>query len=155
MSGQASTLQLGTRGDTLIKGYETLRLTSYKPTPNDVWTLGWGHTRGVVEGMTCTREQAQKWFDNDTSIAVSAVNAIAVPITQGMFDALVSLVFNAGLGAVISSSTVGSALRRLDYYAAWAGFALWRKQTGKDLLGLARRRSREMVLFLEDGIPTK
>lgn len=155
MSGPGRPLRLGTRGETLIKGYENLRLSAYKPTPNDVWTIGWGHTRGITDGMTCTREQAQVWFDNDVTNAVSTVNAVGVPLTQSMFDALVSLVFNVGLGAVLPSSTVGSALRRLDYFGAWAGFTLWRKQTGKDLLGLARRRSLEMSLFLEDGMPAE
>lgn len=151
MSG--TTLRLGTRGETLIKGYETLRLTAYKPTPNDVWTCGWGHTRDVTADTTCTREQAQVWFDADVASAVSAVNGLGVPLTQSMFDALASLVFNAGPGCVLPTSTIGSALRRLDYYTAWGGFTLWRKQTGRDLLGLARRRSREMTLFLEDGVP--
>lgn len=50
------------------------------------------------------------------------------------------------------------ALSVRDYYVAWAGFTLWRKQRGSDgrlhdLLGLARRRAKEMSLFLEDGLP--
>ena len=87
-----------------------------------------------------------------------------------MFDALVSLVFNAGSGAikpnkepVLKQDDLGSTIwreltgwgkaQRSDYYEACEAFFLWRKQKGKDLLGLARRRAKEMVLFLEDGLP--
>jgi lysozyme len=144
---------LGNRGQELIKSYERLRLIAYLPTPNDVPTIGWGHTRGVRLGMTCTEEQAQQWFLEDVAQAVMAVSSIPVRLTPSMSDALVSLAFNAGAGAVSPTSTIGKALRLPDYFAAWAGFSLWRKQGGRDLLGLARRRAREMELFFEDGLP--
>lgn len=147
-------MRLGTRGEVLIKSFETLRLTGYLPTPNDRPTAGWGHTGPDVKmGQTYTIEQANQWFLSDVNSAVSVVSSLPVKLTQSMFDALVSLVFNVGPSCVNGSSTIGKALRSGDYYTAWAGFALWRKQKGKDLLGLARRRSKEMVLFLEDGLP--
>lgn len=148
-----SQMKLGIRGETLIKGYETLRLTAYMPTSDDVPTIGWGHTKGVKLGDTCTREQAQKWFEEDVSSAVDSVDALPCNLTQSMFDALVSLVFNVGPSSIKQASTIGLALRSWDYYGAWVGFTLWRKQNKKDLLGLARRRAKEMVLFLEDGLP--
>lgn len=143
---------LGRRGAELIKSYEKLSLVAYKPTPQDVWTIGWGHTRGVQEGMICSKEAAETWFIKDTQEAVDAVNALNVPLTQAMFDALVSLTFNTG-AAVARGNTIQRCLILKDYYGAWKGISLWTKQMGKDLLGLARRRSTEMVLFLEDGLP--
>lgn len=144
---------LGPRGEAIIKGKETLRLMAYKPTPKDVWTIGWGHTKSVIEGMKITQEQAQKFFLDDTAEAVAAVNAIGVPLSQSMFDATVSLVFNAGAGAVAWNKTIGTALRSRHYFEAWAGFALYRKQAGIDMRGLAIRRSLEMALFMEDPLP--
>ena len=145
-------LSLGGRGSGLIKSFETLRLKAYLPTPEDVLTIGWGHTRGVKLGEVCTIEQAEKWFVEDTASAIVAVRSLPCQLTQSMFDALCSLVYNAGPSTVAPGSTIGDALRKPvpDYYSAWAGFALWRKQKGKDLLGLARRRAEEMSLFLED-----
>lgn len=155
-----SNLRLGPRGESLIKSFEQLRLTAYKPTRDDVWTIGWGSTRDVYEGLSITIDQAQLRFLADTQNAVRTVNALPCALTQSMFDALVSLVFNVGPGAIKPGSTIGNALHLLaaggkpaGYYTAWAGFALWRKQAGKDLLGLARRRAKEMTLFLEDGLP--
>lgn len=147
-------MRLGTRGEVLIKSFETLRLTGYLPTPNDRPTAGWGHTGSDVKiGQTYTIEQANQWFLSDVNSAVFVVSSLPVKLTQSMFDALVSLVFNVGGSCVNGNSTIGKALRSGNYYAAWTGFALWRKQKGKDLLGLARRRAKEMVLFLEDGLP--
>lgn len=41
-------MKLGTRGEVLIKSFETLRLTGYLPTPNDKPTAGWGHVGPTV-----------------------------------------------------------------------------------------------------------
>lgn len=143
---------LGRRGAELIKSYEKLSLVAYKPTPNDVWTIGWGHTKDVQEGMICSKEAAEIWFVEDTQDAVNAVNSLKVPLTQSMFDALVSLTFNTG-SAVSRGNTIQRCLSLKDYYGTWRAIGLWTKQAGKDLLGLARRRSAEMSLFLEDGLP--
>lgn len=149
----STSFKLGGRGEALIKSYEKLHLVAYMPTPDDKPTIGWGHTRGVKMGMTCNIQQAQQWFMEDTAEAVVAFRRIGVPLTQSMFDALVSLVFNVGAGSVSATSTIGKALRTRPYYLAWAGFTLWRKQAKNDLLGLARRRGEEMMMYLEDGMP--
>lgn len=153
-------ITLGPRGAALIKSYETLRLKAYKPTPDDVWTIGWGSTRGVKAGMVIDEFQAEERFREDTRDAVEAVDYLnrrmlskGYGLTQSMIDALVSLVFNVGPSCISASATIGKALLVGNYYSAWRGFSLWTKQAGNDLLGLARRRSEEMSLFLEDGIP--
>lgn len=151
-------VKLGSRGERLIKSYETLKLVAYMPTPNDRPTIGWGHTKDVKIGQTISLTQAQAFFDEDMADAVAAVSLLVkkakVKLTQSMVDAIISLVFNVGPSAVQSRSTIGSALiEKGDYYLACQGFFLWRKQAGRSLLGLARRRAKEMELFLEDGIP--
>lgn len=160
-------MKLGTRGAELIKSYETLKFSAYLPTKDDVPTIGWGHTRNVKMGDICTIDQAEKWFREDVSGAENEVNSLIekwqVKLTQSMFDALVSLVFNVGGGAIKSGDdkVIGSTIWKelvgwgntRNYYMACSAFFLWRKQKGKDLLGLARRRAKEMVLFLEDGMP--
>ena len=148
-------MTLGKRGADLIKSKETLRLEAYLPTPNDVPTIAYGRTQGVKLGMTCTEEQAEQWFQEDTAAAVRVVNLVALglDLTQSMFDALVSLVYNTGPSSVTLTSTIGAALRKRDWFGAWRGFALWTKQAGKDMRGLATRRAQEMALFMEDPLP--
>ena len=43
----------------LIKESEGLRLAAYLPTANDVWTIGYGHTKGVRKGQIITQAQAE------------------------------------------------------------------------------------------------
>lgn len=145
-------MNTGRRGLDLIKRYETLHLKAYLPTPNDVPTIGWGHTRGVRMGDTCTEEQAEAWLREDLADAERAVNSIDVPLTQAAFDALVSFVFNVGASAVDGRHVVGRSLRAGDVVGAWRGLALWINQAGKPLRGLARRRAEEMALFMDDRI---
>lgn len=140
----------GDRGVALIKGYETLRLEAYLPTPDDVPTLGYGHTRGVRLGDTCTEDQAESWLREDLAEAEEAVRGVRVELTQGMFDALVSLVFNVGASALRPDYVIGRALRAGEYVQAWRGFALWINQAGRPLRGLMRRRAEEMALFVAD-----
>lgn len=90
-------MKLGPAGENLIKSFEELRLDAYLPTPDDVPTIGWGHTRGVALGDTCDTDQAERWFVEDVAWAEDCVKrAVTVPLTQEEFDALVSLCFNIG-----------------------------------------------------------
>jgi lysozyme len=148
---QGCCVKLGEKGAELIKAYEELRLEAYLPTPDDVPTIGWGHTRGVAMGDTCTREQAQIWFMEDIAWAVDCVNrAVKVPMTQPEFDALCSLCFNIGCPA-FSGSTLVKLLNESDYDGASEQFRRWNKQNGKVLAGLTNRRAAEAALFEENA----
>lgn len=131
----------------LLISYERFRPTAYKPTPTDKWTIGYGHTAGVKEGDTCTLAQAQAWLHSDVAGAVNLVKSLVkVALNQNQFDALVSLVFNAGpdplerrLGAMLNIGNVaGAALQ----------FKRWDRQAGVELPGLEARRVAEMSHFL-------
>lgn len=141
----------------LIKSYESLRLSAYKPTPNDVWTIGWGHTKGVAKGDTCTVSEADQWLIEDYLEAKGYLDRLNCPVSlsRDFEGALVSLLFNCGPSVVAMGSTVGTALRAGNLWGAWAGMALWRKQAGVDMLGLARRRAAEMSLAIKNGGLTK
>lgn len=141
------------QNDLLIKKWEELRLKAYLPTPQDVWTIGWGHTRTAKPGMTITLPQAEALFEKDTAWAQNAVNTrVKVPLSQHQFDALVSLVFNIGEGA-FAKSTLLRKLNAKDYEGAAQQFLVWNKQKGKTLKGLVRRRAEEMGYFLGE-VPT-
>lgn len=134
--------------ENLIKKWEKLKLVAYLPTPDDVWTIGWGHTLGVKKGDRITKDQAQEFFIQDKQWAEDAVNQkVKVPLTQEQFDALVSLVFNIGANA-FSRSTLLKKLNLKDYQGAADQFNVWVKQKGKTLTGLVRRRAEERSYFL-------
>lgn len=149
-----ATHKLGPRGETLIKSYERLRLQAYKAAPHEtVWTIGWGHTRGVRQGDVITEEQAHLHFLDDVLPLEAALMLVRAPLTPSMTDALISLMFNCGKGAIARGTTIAHALDDRDYFAAWRAFALWTRGGGQHMLGLARRRATEMTLFFEDGLP--
>lgn len=136
------------RGIDLIKEFEGFSERAYL-CPGGVYTIGYGHTRGVQIGDTCTREKAEEYLRDDLKDTEEAIEAlITVPLTQNQFDALASLVYNIGSGNFFYST-----IRRViclnigdieEYRKAWM---MWVKARGKVLKGLVRRREAEFKLF--------
>lgn len=143
-------MQLGSRGEALIKGYEKLKLVAYLPTPEDKWTIGWGHTGlEVVEGLVWSLDQAEAGFTRDTSSSVlQVIRSTDVLLSQEQFDALVAFTFNIGVTAE-GHSTLIALVNQRKWMAAAAEFPKWNKQAGQVLAGLVARRAAERALFLE------
>lgn len=143
----------------LIRAHEGLRLKAYL-CPAGKWTIGYGHTRGVRPGDTCTKEEAEVMLVADAGEAGEAVEALVSPsLTQPQFDALVSWVFN--LGPVkFRSSTLRAKLEDNDFVGAALEFGKWvygtNPKTGKKekLNGLILRREDERKLFETEEITT-
>lgn len=141
---------LSQAGIDFIEKWETFRPTAYLPTPNDKWTIGYGHTDSVKEGDTCTQDQANVWFDADCQWANEAVRQhVTVPLTQNQFDALVSLVFNIGKTNFEESTLLRNINDGKFNMAAdpTVGFPAWRKQGKRVLPGLVARRAAELAVF--------
>lgn len=157
VASSTTTRALGSRGEALIKRWETLSLVAYRKNNDNTWTIGWGSTRNVHEGMAIDIAEASRRFDVDTRATVDAVNRLPADalkrLSQSYFDALVDLVFNVGERAIDDDSTIGRFLRAGDIYAAWRALALWTKIGKRDTRGLARRRADEMLLAMEDRLP--
>lgn len=134
-------------GIQLIKGFEGLRLESYQCSAGR-WTLGYGTTTGIVEGMTCTKEAAEAMLRRDVEkFAAKVSELVTQPLTQNQFDALVSFAYNVGLGA-FERSTLRRKLNAGDESGAADEFLRWVKANGEILSGLKRRRQAERSLFL-------
>ena len=141
-------MQYSKVGLALTERFEGCRLEAYQD-QGGVWTIGYGHTRGVHAGMTCTLQQAMAWLILDTQEAVDAVNRLVVPqLTQHEFDALVDFVFNLGDGA-FAHSTMLRLLNSGDIASAAGQFALWDHIGGREVAGLLRRRLAEKAEFLD------
>lgn len=136
------------QGRQMIESFEDFEAHAYKPTPHDVWTIGWGHTRNVKEGDTCTRAQGDAFMAADLQEAENGVNSLVkVPLAQHEFDALSSFVFNEGYGH-FQSSTLLKKLNQEDRPGAANEFLKWIYQGGKVLGGLVDRRALERRVFL-------
>ena len=134
-----------------IKEFEGFRAKRYL-CPAGKWTIGYGHVIVDSERLTLwnaelTDEQATKLLIKDLDRFESAVrDMVAVPLTQGQFDALVSFAFNLG-EAKLRSSTLLKLLNAGDYDGARKQINRWVYSNGKKLDGLIRRRARETEMF--------
>jgi lysozyme len=147
-------MQLSYAGGRFLEEREGFKAFAYRDT-NGTWTIGFGTTvvdgKPVEQGMTCSRPQASAWMDRDTALVQTAINKVVrVPITQNQFDALVSFVYNIGIGAFLGS-TMLKMINAAAMIDAAAQFKRWDKETiGGKLVankGLHARRLLEQSLF--------
>lgn len=138
----------GVKNVELIKESEGLRLKAYLPTPNDVYTIGYGHTKTAEKEMVITKEGAEALLLHDLAWVETAIDTyVQVPLNQNQYDALASFIYNVG-GTAFRKSTLLRKLNKKDYNGAANEFPRWNKQKGKVLRGLTKRRQLEKDLFL-------
>ena len=107
-------MNIGNEGLNLIKHFEGCELQAYK-CPAGVWTIGYGHIKGVSEGMTITQEEAEQMLKDEMAEYEGYVNKlVTVELNQNQFDAMVSWVYNLG-GGNLSASTLLKVLNAGDY----------------------------------------
>ena len=134
-------------GRKLIKTFEVYRSEAYL-CPAVKWTIGYGHTSGVKEGDTCTKEQADLFLQEDLQWAEKVVSSQNLDLNQYQFDALVSFVYNVGSGNFQSSTLLQKIKANpKDYAAIEEEWKKWKHSGGKELEGLVRRRAAEFELY--------
>ncbi len=133
----------------LLTTFEGRKLTAYDDGAG-VWTIGYGHTKGVRKGMTITQAQAEQLLREDLEKFESFVeDVVKVAINDNQFSALTCFCFNVGPGANgFGGSTLLKLLNQGDFQGAANEFRRWNKVNGKPWLGLTRRRLAEQALFL-------
>lgn len=135
-------------GIDLIKSFEGLVLTAYKPVKAEpYYTIGYGHYGSDVKyGQTITKAQAEQILKNDLikyETAVTAYNYV-YSWNQHEFDCLVSFTFNCGTGSLKNLLKNGTRSRAEIRKA----ILLYNKDvSGNTLAGLVRRRKAELELF--------
>ena len=139
-------MEISQEGLSLIKKFEGCELESYKCAAG-VWTIGYGSTKGVEEGMEISQERADMLLLEDVEVFEEAVNKLVeVPLEQNQFDALVSWTFNLG-STNLQNSTLLKVLNNEDYEGVPSQIKRWNKAGGEVLQGLVRRREAEALLF--------
>jgi lysozyme len=135
------------RGLSAIKHFEGCVLTTYQ-CPAGIDTIGYGHTGfDVVPGLVWTQEQAEETLMRDLERYERAVeSAITRPMTQGQFDACVSLCFNIGPHA-FAKSTLVQRFNQGDIAGAGRQFTVWNRAAGKFNAALLERRTAELWMF--------
>lgn len=159
-------MQTSSEGINLIKSFEGLGLKAYPDpaTGGKPYTIGHGTTiypsgMPVKLGDTCTAQQAMDYLRNDLKKFEKMVDsAVTVPLSQGHYDAMVSIVYNVGPGSKTKSGIIrlkdgspSTLLRKLnssDYLGAADEFLKWVSPGSNVEAGLRRRRQAERQLFL-------
>lgn len=143
-------MKISDDGLNAIMEREGCKLVAYPDpaTGGEPWTIGVGHTGGVKEGDTCTRDEAIEFLRADCETAEKCINnSVRVAITKNQFDALVSFVFNIGCGA-FRTSTLLRKLNDGDDQGAADQFLVWNKAGGHVMQGIVNRRESEKQQFL-------
>ena len=133
-------------GIDLIKHFEGCELKAYK-CPAGVWTIGYGHTKGVQEGDEWSESHANHMLEVELEEYEGYVDKyVTAPLGQNQFDALVSWTYNLG-GGNLSASTMLKVLNAGEYDEVPNQMLRWNKVGGKVLEGLTRRRQAEADMF--------
>lgn len=154
-------MRISQNGVDLIKHFEGLRLEAYQCSAG-VWTIGYGHTRGVKPGDRITAQRAEELLEDDLrQFERDVLHLIApgVAYTHGEFDALVSFAYNVGsdidadlIPEGLGDSTLLKLFNKGDKANAADEFLKWNKArvngVRRELEGLTRRRRSERALFM-------
>ena len=140
-------MKITNEGINLIKKFEGLRLEAYL-CPAGVWTIGYGHTKGVKKGQVITQLEADNLLKEDLSSFEKGVTSlIKSNINQNQFDSLVSFAFNLGLANLKSSTLLKKVNANPNDRTIVDEFIKWIYAGGKPLEGLKRRRQAEAYLY--------
>ena len=148
----------------MIQHHEGIRYKPYR-CPAKFWTIGVGHVMYPEQGKLKVEnrdefllrpEDNRVWTKDEVDGLLKfdlarfergVAQFCPVPLTQGMFDGLVSFSFNVGLGT-LQRSTLRQKLLRGDKTGAGEELLKYCMAGGKILRGLQNRRIDERALFL-------
>lgn len=148
----------------MIQHHEGIRYKPYR-CPAKLWTIGVGHAlypeQGKLkiearDGFALRPEDNRVWTKDEVDGILRSDLArfergvaqfCPVPLTQGMYDGLVSFSFNVGLGT-LQRSTLRQKLLRGDKAGAAEELLKYCMAGGKILKGLQNRRIDERAMFL-------
>lgn len=162
----------------IIKYYESLHdgdlsLIGLQPKidPVGIWTEGYGHaiinpiTGKFIKGENnkglalCYSFISNPDIDDETEAEIllkldlrkveDQVNSLGIKFNQNQFDALVSFIFNLGIGNFKESTLWKYIKSNSRDPKICQAFCMWIKMNGKPALGLARRRTSEANLYLK------
>lgn len=149
-------MQTSKYGIAALKKSEGCELSAYQDIVG-VWTIGVGHTAAAgtpfpVKGMTIASAEADELLSHDLrGLEVDISSCVTVKLEQYQFDALVSFVFNLGIGN-FKKSTLLKKINAGKFEACPAEFLKWGNAGGKPCAALLHRRHAEAALFSGIGV---
>ncbi len=138
----------------LESGTEDFQNKAYKREAN-VYTIGYGHTKGVSQDMEIDKSQAERFLRQDLGEVETAVkHLVKVSLTQNQYDALILFTFNVG-SAALGKSTLLIKLNAKEYSEVPKEMKRWIYAKDKMSKGLIARREYEAELFSTTTVQSK
>lgn len=134
----------------LVMLFEGFEPKAYR-CPAGIWTIGYGETLGVTEGMVWTEEHARQRLRTRLAQFMLGTYKRCPQLhvePAGRIVACTSLAYNIGVGA-FGASSVCRKTTRFDFVGAAISFMLWNKAGGRVLKGLTKRRRTESKVYSE------
>lgn len=132
----------------LVKRSEGFRTKAYRDT-GGVWTIGYGHTQGVREGMEISAERVEELLLLDAQDAL--VDSLLIcPVLATMPAACIAAVsdFTFNLGATqLRASTLRRQINAGEFDDVPYQLSRWVYDDGVKLPGLIVRRAAEVALW--------
>lgn len=135
----------------LIKQFEGLRLEAYL-CPAGIWTIGYGHTSDVSPNSFITIQEADEYLHRDVAAIEMQLNKLNLSLRQCQWDAIVSFVFNIGIGNFKASTLLAKICINPDDNSIIDEFLRWVYANVKVMRGLQKRRLTEMKLYFSDKL---
>lgn len=132
----------------LIRNEEGCKLKAYQCSAGR-WTIGYGHTAGVTEGMAISQAHAEDLLRADVIDCAQRMSSyITAKVTKWQFIALVSLSFNVGDLRRKAPKLLHYLNAGLETKAANEFLDICHGPDKKVIPGLKTRREKEAKLFL-------
>lgn len=134
----------------LIRSFEGCRVVAYKAVPSErYWTIGYGHYgKDVKSGQRITIDEAEALLRKDVRPIEEVLNGLRINFKQNQFDALVSWIYNLGIGNFSKSTMKSYIVKDMSDELITGQMVKWYNSGGKPLLGLKRRRVSEANYWL-------
>ena len=131
----------------IIRFYESCKQKAYK-CPSGVLTIGYGHTgNDVKENQVIGITTANFYLEQDIIEFEDQINALNLSLNQNQFDAVISIVFNIGIGNFKNSTLFEYIEKSPNDARICQAFCMWIKAGEMYIKGLARRRLAEATLY--------
>ena len=131
-----------------IKAFEGCRLTAYRDAAG-VLTIGYGHTKDVKEGDKISQYWADDCLRKDIEAVEAQIEKLNIPLSQPQLDALVSFVFNVGIGNLMKSTLlrfIREGRSENDIKRQWRQW-VYAGNPPRPLPGLIKRREWESIRY--------
>ena len=137
-----------------IKEFEGCRLQAYQDM-GGTWTIGYGHTYNVREGDRISQQYADEMLQEDIENVERQLIATHDPEvgrwTKAQLDAVVSFVFNVGIGRYTKSTLRKAIMQKMPDDKIEKYWRAWCFVNGEKSRGLEKRRDWELMRFFEES----